>query len=77
MGKNISVYLNDDLLGLVEASGVPASRVVQEALKKYFQPESQAKAVKGVIEAALTIGQSGALENAVAELYEDRELDRW
>jgi hypothetical protein len=38
MGKNISVYLNDELLGLIEASGKPADKVIQEALKKVLPP---------------------------------------
>ncbi len=77
MGKNISVYLNDDLLGMVEASGQPASKIVQEALKKYFQPENRRAASRKVIEAASLIGQSGRLKEAVAEWEKDRELDRW
>jgi hypothetical protein len=77
MGKNISVYLNDDLLGLVEASGKPASKVVQEALKKYFHPENRAAAVEEVIGSALMIGKSDGLDEAIAELNRDRERDRW
>jgi hypothetical protein len=77
MGKNISVYLNDDLLGLVEASGRPASKVVQEALRKYFHPENRATAVEAVIEAALTVGNSDELTEAIKEMNRDRESDRW
>jgi hypothetical protein len=77
MGKNISVYLNDDLLGLVEASGRPASKVVQEALRKYFHPENRATAVEAVIEAALTVGNSDELTEAIKETNRDRESDRW
>lgn len=77
MGKNISVYLNDDLLGLVEASGRPASKVVQEALKKFFHPENRAAAVEAVIGTAKKIGKADGLDEAIAELERDRELDRW
>jgi hypothetical protein len=77
MGKNISVYLNDDLLGMVEASGHSASKIVQEALKKYFQPENRAVAAQRVIEASRLISKSDRLEDAIAEWKTDRENDRW
>jgi hypothetical protein len=77
MGKNISVYLNDELLGLIEASGKPADKVIQEALKKYFHPENRITAVEEAIEAALKIGESDKLKEAIAELNRDREWDRW
>jgi hypothetical protein len=77
MGKNISVYLNDDLLGMVEASGQPPSKIVQEALKQYFHPENRAAASKKVIEAARLIGKSERLTEAIEEWNKDRELDRW
>lgn len=77
MGKNISVYLNDDLLGMVEASGQPPSKIVQEALKKYFHPENRAAASQKVVEAACQIGKSDRLKEAIAEWNKDRELDRW
>lgn len=77
MGKNISVYLNDDLLGMVEASGQPASKIVQEALKKFFHPENKAAAAQKVIEATRLMGKSDRLEDAIAEWKTDREHDRW
>ena len=77
MGKNISVYLNDELLGLVEASGKPASKVVQEALKKYFHSENRFSATEEAVGAALMIGKSDKLNEAIAELNQDRERDRW
>jgi hypothetical protein len=77
MGKNISVYLNDDLLGMVEASGLPASKIVQEALKKYFHPENRAAASKKVIEASRSIGKSKRLSEAISDWRRDREFDRW
>lgn len=77
MGKNISVYLNDDLLGMVEASGQPPSKIVQEALKKYFHPENRAAASKKVLEAARRIGKSERLTEAIDEWKKDRKADRW
>jgi hypothetical protein len=77
MGKNISIYLNDDLLGMVEASGLPASKIVQEALKKYFQPEHRVDASQKVIDASRSIGKSERLNEAISDWKRDRELDRW
>ncbi|MGD8834977.1 MAG: hypothetical protein PVJ84_10310 [Desulfobacteraceae bacterium] len=77
MGKNISVYLNDDLLGMVEASGQPPSKIVQEALKRYFHPENRAAAAKKVIGAARLIGKSARLTDAIEAWNKDREHDRW
>jgi hypothetical protein len=77
MGKNISIYLNDDLLGMVEASGLPASKIVQEALKKYFQPVHRAVASKKVLDASRSIGKSERLNEAISDWKRDRELDRW
>lgn len=77
MGKNISVYLNDDLLGMVEASGQPPSKIVQEALKKYFHLENRAAASQKVVEAARLIGKSERLAEAIEAWSKDRESDRW
>jgi hypothetical protein len=77
MGKNISVYLNDELLGMVEASGSPASKIVQEALKKFFHPENRSDAVQRVLDAASLIRDTDRLEDAIKEWQTDRKNDRW
>jgi hypothetical protein len=77
MGKNISVYLNDDLLHMVEAAGQPASQIVQAALKKYFLSDNRISAFKKVVDAAQTLGRANKFEEAVAEWGRDRESDRW
>lgn len=77
MGKNISVYLNDELLNLMENSGKPASQVIQAALKNYFYPAKRASAHKKVLETAQLIGQLDGFKAAVDEVEKDRENDRW
>ena len=77
MGKNISVYLNDELLNLVENSGKPVSQVIQAALKNYFHSENKSAAYQKVVETARLIGNSYNFEEAVDELEHDRENDRW
>ena len=72
MGKNISVYLSDDLLNMVDASGEPASKIVQQALKKYFESGN-----REVVKSSRVIGKSDRLKEAIAEWNKDRELDRW
>ena len=77
MGKNISVYLSDDLLNMVDASGEPASKIVQQALKKYFESGNREVASQQVVKSSRVIGKSDRLKEAIAEWNKDRELDRW
>lgn len=77
MGKNISVYLNDDLLNRLESSGLSPSQVVQAALKKYFHPVERSDAAKEALTAALSIGKAPGFGQAVSDCYHERDLDRW
>jgi len=76
-GKNISVYLNKDLLALVESSGRPASQLVQEALRRYFMDANRQAAARKVAETARLLGESKAFAEAVSVWRRDRETDRW
>lgn len=77
MGKNISVYLNNDLLRMVESSDLPSSQIVQAALKKYFLSENRRQAFKMVAESAEELGHSRQFEAAIDELRQERQADRW
>ena len=76
-GKNISVYLSKDLLSLVESSGRPPSKLVQEALRKYFLDANRKKATQEVVKFAQTLGKSERFAEAVSEWRHGREKDRW
>ncbi len=76
-GKNISVYLNKELLSLVESSGRPPSQIVQEALRKYFISTNRKKAAQNVVKIAQTLGKSEGFDEAISEWRYDREKDRW
>lgn len=76
-GKNISVYLNKDLLAMVESSGRPASQLVQEALRRYFMDANREEAARRVAETARLLGESKGFAEAVSEWRRDREADRW
>jgi hypothetical protein len=76
-GKNISVYLNKELLSLVESSGRPPSQIVQEALRKYFINANRKKAAQKVVKIAQTLGKSERFGEAISEWRYDREKDRW
>jgi hypothetical protein len=76
-GKNISVYLNKELLSLVESSGRPPSQLVQEALRKYFINANRKKATQKVVKIARTLGKSERFDEAITEWRYDREKDRW
>jgi hypothetical protein len=75
--KNISVYLNKELLSLVESSGRPPSQLIQEALRKYFIDANRKKAAQKVVKIALTLGKSDRFAEAISEWRNDRENDRW
>lgn len=76
-GKNISVYLNKELLALVESSGRPASQVVQEALRHYFMDATRKEASRKVAETARVMGESKDFAEAVSEWRRERGADRW
>ncbi len=77
MGKNISVYLNDEMLKMVETSGLPVSQIVQTALKEYFLPQNRSAASVKVLECAQALGKSDGFNEAIAEWLRNREVDRW
>jgi hypothetical protein len=76
-GKNISVYLNKELLALVESTGRPPSQLVQEALRKYFIDANRKKAAQKVVKIAQGLGKSKQFAEAIDEWRHDRENDRW
>lgn len=76
-GKNISVYLNKDLLSLVESSGRPPSQLIQEALRKYFIDSNRKKAAQKVVEIAQILGKSDQFAETISEWRHDRDNDRW
>jgi hypothetical protein len=76
-GKNISVYLSKELLSLVESSGRPPSKLVQDALRKYFMDANRKKATQEVVKFAQILGKSERFAEAVSEWRRGREQDRW
>ena len=76
-GKNISVYLNKDLLALVESTGRPPSQLIQEALRKYFIVANRKKAAQKIVSIAQSLGKSDLLAEAISEWQRERENDRW
>jgi metal-responsive CopG/Arc/MetJ family transcriptional regulator len=77
MGKNISVYLDDNLLGMVASSGKKTSEIVQDALKQYFQTDNRRQAFKQFAEAARELGDTKNFQEVVKDWETDRENDRW
>jgi hypothetical protein len=76
-GKNISVYLNKELLSLVESAGRPPSQLIQEALRQYFTDANRKMAAQMVVKIARTLGKSDRFAEAISEWRHDREKDRW
>jgi hypothetical protein len=76
-GKNISIYLNKELLSLVESTGRPPSQLIQEALRNYFIDANRKKAAQKVVKIAQGLGKSERFAEAISEWEHDREIDRW
>jgi len=76
-GKNISVYLNKELLSLVESTGRPPSQLIQEALRQYFIGANRKKAAQKVVTIAQSLGKSDRLAEAISQWRRERENDRW
>ncbi len=76
-GNNISVYLNKELLSLVESTGRPPSQLIQEALRNYFIDANRKKAAQKVVKIARGLGKSERFAEAISEWGHDREIDRW
>ncbi len=76
-GKNISIYLNKELLSLVESTGRPPSQLIQEALRNYFIDANRKKAAQKVVKIAQDLGKSERFAEAISEWGYDREIDRW
>lgn len=77
MGKNISIYLDDTLLNLVESSGEKPSKIVQEALKKYLQTDNRNQAFEQFAKSAKELGKMDNFKTVVKEWESEREKDRW
>ena len=77
MGRNISIYLNDEMLGLVESTGEPASKVVQNALKNYFISENKADSFQKVHDCAQALGKSDRFKEIISDWEYERGQDRW
>jgi len=77
MGKNISVYLDDNLLHMIESSGQPPSRIIQTALKKFFLPDNRKQAFDQFAKAARELGKADNFKAVVKDWEREREVDRW
>jgi hypothetical protein len=77
MGKNISVYLDDNLSNMVESSGLPASKVIQLALKKFFLADNRKQAFDQFASAARDLGKTHNFKAIVKDWETEREIDRW
>ncbi len=77
MGKNISVYLDDNLLNMVASSGKKPSEIIQDALKRYFLPDQRKQAFEQFAKAAQDLGRSQDFKQVIQDWDTERENDRW
>jgi hypothetical protein len=77
MGKTISIYLNDDLLRMLESSGANPSSTIQNALKNYFLPGDRKAAFDLVAEIAKDLGETHTCNTVIDEWISERDNDTW
>lgn len=77
MGKNISVYLDDDLLDIVKSSNQPPSKIIQMALKKYYLNENRQKVFDLIAKTARELGKKDRFFEVIKDWQSDRGSDRW
>lgn len=77
MGKTISIYLNDNLLQMLESSGTNPSNTIQNALKNYFLPGDRKAAFDLVTKTTQELGKTRTFNAVIKDWMNDRENDRW
>ena len=77
MGKTISIYLNDNLLQMLESSGTNPSNTIQNALKNYFLPGDRKAAFDLVNKATQELGKTRTFNAVIKDWMTDRENDGW
>ncbi|MEN6565053.1 MAG: hypothetical protein ABFC57_01985 [Veillonellales bacterium] len=77
MGKNISVYLDDNLSSMIESFGMPPSKVIKVALNKFFLSDNRQHAFDIVASTAKELGKNHNISEIVKEWRTDRSIDRW
>lgn len=77
MGKNVSVYLDDESINLLKAQNRSVSSIVKDALRIYLKIAERKKGFSQVLESAEEIGRGKSFGEAEKGWIEERQSDRW
>ena len=77
MGKNITIYFDDELLKFLESQKEPSGAVVKKAIRQLMKKNRPKRYYDEVLKAAVQIGKNEKFEQAVKEWEQEREHDRW
>ena len=77
MGKNISIYIDDDQLNILKKQKSPVSKIIREALNLYFQKDSRKAAGEKVLSLSKGLSEKHDFDAIIKELEEERSRDRW
>ncbi len=77
MGKNISVYLDDEQLAFLRSRKEGPSKIIQEAVRLVMKAGKNESGFDEVLDAASEIRDSSNIRQAVENWHSKRDLDRW
>ena len=77
MGKNISIYINDEQFNILKKQKSPVSQIIRDALNLYFQKDSRRAAGERVIALSKGLSEEHDFDALIKELEEERSIDRW
>jgi hypothetical protein len=77
MGKNISIYIDDDQLNILKKKKSPVSKIIREALNLYFQKDSRKAAGEKVLALSKQLSKEHDFDAIIKELEKERSRDRW
>ena len=77
MGKNISIYIDDEQFNILKKQKSPVSQIIRDALNLYFQKDSRRAAGERVIALSKGLSEEHDLDSLIKELEEERSIDRW
>jgi len=76
MGKNITIYFDDELLQFLESQKESSGAVVKKAIRQLMKKNRPQRYFDEVLKAAVQIGKNEKFEQAIKEWAIERKHDR-
>ena len=77
MGKNISIYLDDEQLAFLRSHKEGPSKIIQKAISMVMKAEKNENGFDEVLYAAAEIRKDCNLTEAINAWHSERDADRW